>query len=172
MAMKSEDWIMLAVILVPMIALMIFIFALAYDRKDYDERQKQVQGRAYAAAYFVLLLSTVGFALIQLLAQREWLNTLSLLIVGMVLSLLVHSLICIFGDAFVKLKVKQHVALGCMGALIVLYCIQALLDGKPLLRNGQFSSGALELMMAGYYVIVLLAYTGKQLYNRWREGRE
>jgi len=142
------------------------------DPKDYDERQRIVHGRAYMAAFWVFLLSTFGIAIAQMIAGTNWLGTLSILVVGMLLALTVHSVVCICGDAYEKRGVKQRTTAICMSLLILTYGVIVLIDDKPLYWDGELTSGGIYLIAGAAYVIILAAYGLKWLHSRRRGGEE
>ncbi len=159
-------------VLVLVLAFGLLLVAAGRDPRDYDERQRQVHGKAYAVAFWSFACSTILFALVQMLVGAEWLNTLSVLMAGLILSITVFSVVCVAGDAYEKRGVKRFRAAGGVAMLILINGINVLVRGNPLYENGGFTSSGLYLMLAGSYVIVLASYVLKWLHSRRCGNRE
>ena len=156
-------WILIILIV---IAFAVVLAAAGRDKADYDERQRQVQLRAYRAAFWVFLAFVLGFGLIELFVG-EILETLSVALAGMILSLTLHALICICGDAYLKLKASRPRFLALTTLILLLYLCNVLFfqDG-PWLHGDQFSGRSIYLLTAGHFLVVDVAYFARYLYDR------
>jgi hypothetical protein len=96
------------------------------NSKDFDERQKVIQGNAYKISFFILIL-TVGFEIISPTLPRGYHQLI--LLFGVVVSITAYAVICIIKDAYLSLSTKavqKVVALYLLGAILLFPVVSSL----------------------------------------------
>ena len=100
---------------------------------EYDERQLQVRGRAYQAAFFTLLIYLAVCILLDAALGIVWCDLGTAAFLGAALAICVYMGICLMGDAYFGLREKPITSLIVFGAVGLLQRG----NGLRAVRNGE-----------------------------------
>ena len=134
--------------------------------KQYDERQKIAQGKAYTAAYWTLF----GYIVINTIVESsiyEWAKPQIAAFMGIALSIAVFAVYCIATDAYFGAKENVKGILICMAILIVPNAA-ALFTGGPLVVDGMLGLSSINLAA----IVLLLAVFIALIIKRIARGKE
>ena len=161
-----------SVILLVLLAAMIVLAVAERSRNDYDERQKRVQGMAYKAAFFTQALVTAALSAVQEFFGQPWLSMLSVVLVGLILSIGVFAVTCICGDAYAAIHQRPAGIYLSFGVLIAAQLISLIGQPFDLMAQGRFTPFALRLLVVAVLLVILITYAAKRIMERRREERE
>lgn len=118
----------------------IFFIKMVYEYKkngvkndDYDERQQFVRYRGYKLGFYVIVLFLVCVCLIEGIANRHFIDTDALTIIGICLSVGVHVTYCIWNEGYfpVKNNRKSFIIMALATAVLyIFFSIEAVKEGK------------------------------------------
>ena len=160
-----------SVILLVLLAAMILLAVADRNRCDYDERQRRVQGMAYKAAFFTQALVTVALSAAQEVCGHAWFNMLSLILVGLILSIGVFAVICVCGDAYAAIHQRPGSIYLSFGLLIVAQLLPLTSQPLELMMQGKFTPTAMRLLVVAVLLVILIVYTAKRILER-RQGAQ
>lgn len=162
------NWAYIAGVLVGIaLALGLFaliLFALKKRNKvfsrEYDERQKLAQGKAYKAAFFTLLIYVALVALLDLGDALPELGIFNILWIGAFLAVAVMATICILLDAYVSYRDNAKRTLWCLvaiGMCNVAPCIMGFLsaDANPYMARTSVANLCAAVLI--FYTTILYA---------------
>lgn len=128
-------------------------------KMEYDERQKLARGKAFRAAYFVLLAYFVLDQIVKIFLGHDWCDSTSGLGLGVSLSITVFGIVSVLNDAYVGINqnvVKNTAILGVVGMLNVILGAKSLIDTKNIIVHGVLTSVPLNLTIGAALVIVAI----------------
>ena len=135
-------------------------------KKQFDERQKIAQGKAYTAAYWTLL----GYIVINTFVVSniyEWAKPQIVAFLGIILSVAVFAVYCIATDAYFGAKDNVSGILICMVILIFTNAASMFTNG-PLVENGMLGLSSINLAA----IVLLLAVFIALIIKRLAHGKE
>lgn len=134
----------------------------------YDERQIAAQGRAYKCAYFTLLIYLLVYGIICAM-DIIWCETMVGVFTGIVISIAVFAVICIFEDAYFKTfeSPRAYILMFTfIGLANVLLGVLHMVDGD-FIENGIMGINSMNFI-AG---LLLLVVDATVLIKRMRDRR-
>lgn len=145
-------------------------------RKDaYDERQQLARGKAYKAAFFTLLFYTMAVSLLDNIFGISIFMSFCGIWIGIALSIMVFAVMCILKDAYMSLYENAQgiiTMFSIIGILNIAGGIPAILEKHPLLENGAISVEWINLVVGILFLVILIVFCGKMLYNKKRLDEE
>lgn len=136
-------------------------------KKQYDERQKIAQGKAYTAAFYTL----VAYIFINSFVMSniyEWAKEPIAAFIGIALAITVFAVYATATDAYFGPKENVTGNLICMALLIVLNAVCAFALMTPMVVDGQLSVPAINIAA----IVPLLAVFITMLVKKLARGRE
>lgn len=140
-----------------------------YREDGYDERQLAVRGLAYKAAYGTLMWYVGIISLLSEILDISWFMSFSGMWLGICLSILVFTVLCIVKDAYMSFysNAKGILMISSFVGLINLGIgIGVILNRNPLLVDGKLSSLYINLIVGILFCITTITFLGKIIYNR------
>lgn len=140
----------------------------------YDERQLLARGKAYKAAYFTLIFYMLIIAALKETGIPIFMSFCGLWL-GVCLSVAVFAVICILKDAYMSLyeNVKGVILMFSAVALLNLIIgIESISEQRPLLEKGVLSTDWLNLIVGILFMVIVIVFCGKVLYNKKQEDEE
>ena len=141
-------------------------------RREYDERQRLAQGKAYKAAFFTLLCYLAGYGIFDLLTGIRWCDSYTGAFVGVILSVTVFAIICIREDAYVSYKENPKISLVILSVIGAINLVPGLVGlGKPnyFLTDGMLNSHVINLLIGAMMIGLCLAMRVRVCRNRREE---
>ena len=143
----------------------IFGISLIIARKTgtarYDERQQLLRGKAYKAAFFVLVAYLCLNVVFYMAVDTEWADLTINLFIGVCLSITVFAVMCILGDAYFpinKAPKKQIVLFGFICLLQLAAAILNLIDTDVLfITDGRVNYHIVHFVLAAMFLTILAA---------------
>ena len=129
--------------------------------KQYDERQKLAQGKAYTAAYWTLFAYIIINAFV-VSNVYEWAKMPITTFMGIILSIAVFAVYCIATDAYFGARENVKGILICMAILIVTN-VAALFTNGPLVVDGMLGLCSINLAAVVLLLVVFIALIIKKL---------
>lgn len=163
--MKSTAYIMGMICGVVMVALAAYAASKLMKRsrkkgpKEYDERQIQNRGKACQAAYYTLLIYLAAYGFFDAFTGIVWCDRFTGVFLGIVLSVAVYAIICIFKDAYFR-------AIDSSRAYIILFTVVGLCNAAfgvvkmvegTFLEEGILTMGGSANFIVGVMLLVVLA---------------
>lgn len=138
---------------------------------NFDERQQLARGTAYKRAFFVLVLYISVASLLSEWADIILFMSFGGMWIGVCIALTVFAITCIFQDAYMSLYENAKgviMMLSIVGVLNLVIGSPYLIGKKPLLEDGVISPDCVNLMLGVTFIIVVLAFIGRMVYNNKR----
>ena len=135
----------------------------------YDERQLLARGQAYKAAYSILAGYMIIIALLDNLTDFHLFMSFGGVWIGICLSILVFTVICIIKDAYMSLYENAK------GITMLLFFVAFLnlgigcwnfWHGMPLLENGEISVTSINMAVGMLFFVISIVFCGKVVYNK------
>lgn len=139
----------------------------------YDERQILARGKGFQYGFFTLMFYDLIFNAAYINGTK-WCDNLTGNLIGVVLSLCVFAIYCIWNDAYLSLNEKPkliYLGLGSLTLSNFLIGILALKHGK-LIQNGQIHFQVVNLMLALTLLLILIIFSVKNHISRKQSGQE
>lgn len=86
-------------------------------RREYDERQKLAQGKAYKWAFFVLLGYLILGSVFDLATGIRWCDRFTFAFIGTLLAVLVFAVLCIVDDAYMPFSENPRRVIWILGII-------------------------------------------------------
>lgn len=139
-------------------------------RKDsYDERQLLARGQAYKTAFFTLLFYNLAVSLLDDIFEISIFMSFGGIWIGIALSITVFAVICILKDAYMSLYENTRgiiTVFSIVGILNIAVGIRTILERRPLLENGAVSVEWTNLVVGIMFLVILIVFCGKVIYNK------
>lgn len=139
-------------------------------RKDsYDERQLLARGQAYKTAFFTLLFYTLAVSLLDDIFGISIFMSFCGIWIGIALSIMVFAVTCILKDAYMSLYENARgiiMVFSIVGILNIAVGIRTILERRPLLENGAVSVEWTNLVVGILFLVILIVFCGKVIYNK------
>lgn len=129
-------------------------------RQEYDERQLWVQGRAYKAGFFSLMIFCFVYGLADVLIERHWCEPIVGLTVCVCLSVVIWASICIWHDAYFKASQSPRhykILFACASLVNIFLGVFHMIEGD-LLENGVLGIHSLNFI-AGIMLLAIFIVT-------------
>ena len=107
------------------LGLIIAAILLRFAKKDkkekftYDERQKAARGEAYKFAFFTLVIYNAAYGIIDMALEIKWTETLTGLMIGVCIAILVHVVYSIWHECYFSLNEEPKKVLLLFGIISV-----------------------------------------------------
>lgn len=147
------------------VAVVSFIIGLIFKRKgilgenNFDERQELARGKAYKAAFWVLVLYLCITNLLNAVFEFNWSDNFTGAMIGICLSFSVFAVNCILNDAYLSLKEKPRNIIVLLGFVALLNFAVAMINIRQ--ENHFISNGVLTIhavnLIVGFMLLVILA---------------
>ena len=152
-----------------MICLFVIMFLMIYGvskaqrlEKAYDERQELVIGKGYKYGFYTILIAGFFYMISLFLDLKIMVETQFIILTILLAGVLVHSIYCIFNDAFIQVNQKPKGA-------VILWVFILLINAASLILNmseteiivngkinGIFYSNALILVFYSFIMIAMI----------------
>lgn len=140
----------------------------------YDERQKLAQGRAYKAAYMVLLVYLMGAGIFSMATGIRWCDEFTFGMIGVLLSISVYACLCIWNDAYVNVNQSPKgmiLMLGGIGVMNLGISIMNLSHGSWI-EDGILTFRCVNPLCAAVLLLIALVFGIKCLIDRKKRQDE
>lgn len=145
------------------------------NMREYDERQKLVQGNAAKWGFGVLIAYLFIVGLVDLISDIMWAPFLIEAFIGVMLGLGTYASVCIFMDAYVAISVKPGRILLMLGGICLMnlgICLPYFFDGTDgFITDGMLNLHSLNLMCAIMLFILFWEMVAKIAINKSGEAR-
>lgn len=132
-----------------------------WGENSFDERQELARGKAYKAAFWVLILYICITSLLNAVFEFNWSDNFTWAMIGICLSASVFAVNCILNDAYLSLKEKPR-------NIIVLLVFAALSNfavaiinirqENYFISNGMLSFHAVNLIVGFMLLVILIVF--------------
>jgi len=151
------------------VGLVIAAVMLRFAKKDkkekftYDERQKVARGEAYKYAFYTLVIYNAAYGIIDLALEKPWAETLTAVMIGICLAVLVHVVYCIWHECYFSMNEEPKRVLIFFGVISVVNVIIAVMQGMngELIENGMLTNSCANLIVAIMFGVILIALAAK-----------
>lgn len=136
---------------------------------QFDERQLLARGIAYKKAFFALMIYVSVVSLLYEFADVKVLMSFAGMWLGICISIVIFAGVCIFHDAYMNLYENAKGIIMTFSVIAVLNVIGGLgiiMGDVPLLKNGVLSTNCVNLMVGLTFIIILVMFVGKVIYNK------
>lgn len=133
----------------------------------YDERQQAARGKAFESGFFTMLIYNVICAVIAAGFGTLFMDTTTMMFVGVFLGLTVFCCKCIWEDAYMALNERPrsvYCVLGIIGAVNLVIGFMNLAHGD-MIENGQLNIRSTNFLCGIMMLIVLVVFMIKQKKN-------
>jgi len=159
------------------IAIISFLYKKKYGRKrkEYDERQEALRGKAYKYAYFTLIAYLLADGVITKGFEIRWAETITESYLGIMISVLVFAIICIKNDAYFSLTEKPGTYLVLflvLGFVNIGVCVMRYIMHGSLITDGMLNQYAMNLFSGIMFLILAAAMAVKMFNERQLEKRD
>lgn len=160
------------------------VFGCGKDRKDYDERQMFVRGKAYEAGFFTLIGYILIVGMLLDVMECSFIISFGVLWIGVAISIGIFVIICIVKDAYVSLRENAKGILIMFGSIGFLNLVSGLpnrnnwLEKVEITRNGQTMEctkllpGIVNLVLGILFFILMAVLIGKIWYDKKQEKED
>lgn len=147
------------------LGLIIAAILLRFAKKDkkekftYDERQKAARGEAYKFAFFTLVIYNAAYGIIDMALELKWAETLTGLMIGVCIAILVHVVYSIWHECYFSLNEEPKKVLLLFGIISVVNVLIAINQGihGELIENGMLTNSCANLVVAVMFGIIMIA---------------
>jgi MFS family permease len=131
--------------------------------EKYDERQQLARGKAFKAAFFILMIYTAIQGMLATLLGLVWCDMLTSAVIGICLALTVFLIISILNDAYITLQESPSRAISIFVACSMMNLVVGIstAEKEAVIAGGQLTYHALNLIIAAMFFIVLVVFVGK-----------
>ena len=129
-------------------------------KKEYDERQYLARGRGFQYAFFTLMFYDMIYGGAYAGEEPGWCDNTTGIFIGILLSLVVFGVYCIWNDAYMNLRQSpRSVALffGGIGIMNLTIGIGAFLDGRAY-ADGKLRFPSINLFLGVMSLLMLLLF--------------
>jgi len=142
---------------------------------EYDERQLLARGKAYKAAFFVLIVYLLVEGSFKLVTGIEWADSMTRSFIGICLSVTVFAIICILNDAYLSLKEKPAHCIAVFS--LIAFVNLAVVLANYFLKVSFLSEGMLNYHIINFIILIMFAvimvvFIGKLLHDKKTEKME
>ena len=140
-----------------------------YSESRYDERQLSARNNAYKYSFFVLLFYIILCAVLDV-CEIKWAQTSIQMLIGLLLSVVVLTVICIIKDAYFgvsgKLNVVYVLILLAVAVLNGCEFISGIQNDEILIDNGELSMGIFPALLSIVFLAISVAIMVKYTVNK------
>lgn len=130
--------------------------------QEYDERQLWIQGRAYKAGFFSLIIFCYIYGLADVLIEGQWCKPIVGLSVCVCLSIAVWASICIWHDAYFKVSQSPRhykILFGCVSLGNICIGISHMIGGD-FIEDGVLGINSLNfiagIMLLAVFIVIIV----------------
>ena len=129
------------------------------EKFTYDERQNTSRGVGYKYAFFTLLIYNAVCGCIDMAIEIPWAEPLTVAIIGIALSVLVHVIYCIWNECYFSMNEEPKRVLIFFAIIAVINVIIAIMQGRAgeLIENGVLTNQCANLIVAIMFGIIMIA---------------
>jgi len=142
----------------------------------YDERQELIRGRAFKAAFWVLIAYLCLNGLLQVGTGLEWADLMTSSFIGICLSLTVFVVICIMNDAYFAFNQKPKFYMILFGFLIALNLTVGIINltenDVRFITDGKLNFHVLSFVVVVVFLAVFIALAVKTLLAKKQTERD
>ncbi len=144
------------------------------DVWKYDERQELARGKAFKAAYFVLLGYLLVYGLFSLATGIEWCDTFTGVIIGACISAAVFAIVCIFNDAYISFRQNPKFITLLFGLLGLFNLLIGIFRGinEGFVKDGMLNNQITNIVVGSMLLILLVIYLIKLALDKRKAGEQ
>lgn len=137
------------------------------EKFTYDERQKAARGEGYKYAFFTLIIYNAAYGILDM-AGVQWAETMTGLMIGVCLAILVHVTYSIWNECYFSMNEEPKRVLIFFGIISVVNAIIAVKQGLAgeLIENGMLTNGCANLVVAIMFGVVMIVLAAKWMAKR------
>lgn len=135
----------------------------------FDERQQFSRGKAFRAAYYVLIFYLLISGFIRYVLEVVWCNGLLDLEIGIYLSVTIFAIICLKSDAYIPMHEspkEQNILSGVICLLFLASAVMYIISGQRVIINGQLSFNVSPFLLGIMYLIILPFSIARSMANK------
>ena len=126
----------------------------------FDERQQMIRGRGFKYAFFTLLIYDVVYGCIDAVMEKQWVDHLTGMFMGICLGVLVYVVYCIWNEGYFSLNQNPKRVLIAF-ALIAVWNLA--IAAKNILRGAMIEGGKLTFaslnLVCGIMILIIFVVT-------------